>query len=407
VTHRARFAGVANDPGGARAILPVLELLQKRGHAVKFLAAGPAIAIAEGEFSSIPRVVLRDRASLAQCLEVLRRPPVEALLSAAGAYNLLEHTARRAAQKIGIPVVAVLDSWWFYRERFERIVRGGQRQTSWPDHICAIDAKTQRDLLALGVGPERVTVTGAPHLERTLQRTRQAARKVKTVRRRLGLGATIPCAVFFSEPSRRPGKKSVETIKRVVAARGEPAGLGCDPVAIVALVASAIERECAKGGKVALIVKPHPAEDPAELRRWATSQNHRSVEVIVATDPGPAELFAVGDVFFGLTSITLLEASLTGKMVVSVQAVSGKPRSWLAKYDCCVSNQIGLSEAVYSRGDLQKFVRLWLRGKRLAPKNRHMPVIKNATRNVARVMERLSLGGGSRKFGDDLQSCPG
>ncbi len=387
---RARFAGVANDPGGARAILPVLDWLQSQGHPVAVLTSGPATKIARHEFASLPLIALRDSASRKACTGLLKSWGVEVLLSASGAYNRIEHTARRAAKNKGIPVVALLDTWWFYRKRFERTFGRGEPESSWPDHICAIDEKTKSDLQQLGYPPEAITVTGAPNLEKTLQLTRGASRRGKSLRRRLGIDPTTPCVVFFSEPTQESRRYSPVRTKHAAGDPDEPSGLDCQPLDMAKLVLASMEQARRSNQRVTMMVKPHPAEDPNALHRWVASVKSRRVDVIFCPDADRVELFALGDAFFGLTSISLLEAALTGKPVVSVQVGKHQSPAGLGSDDCCVSNHVGASAAAYSKRQLQDYVRRWLEGDFLSRNGKTVVLTRNATRKVARVLKSVA-----------------
>lgn len=391
---RARFAGVANDPGGARAILPVLDWLRSQGHPVAVLTSGSATKIARHEFTALPLVALRDSTSLKACTGLLESLGVEVLLSASGAYNRIEHTARRAAKNNEIPVVALLDTWWFYRKRFERTFGRREPESSWPDHICAIDEKTRSDMQRLGYPPEAITVTGAPNLEKTLQRTRGAIRRRKSLRRRLGIDPTTPCAVFFSEPAQESRKFSSGRTKHAAGEPDGPSGLLCQPLDMAKLVLASMEQACRSNQRATMMVKPHPAEDPNALHRWAASVKPWRVDVIFCPDADRVDLFALGDAFFGLTSISLLEASLTGKPVVSVQVGKHHSTADLGTDDCCVSNHVGASAAAYSNCQLQDYVRRWMDGDFPSRGGKTVVLTKNATRNVARMLQAVAKGGG-------------
>lgn len=387
---KARFAGVANDPGGARAILPVLEWLRSEGHPVAVLTSGPATKIARHEFTALPLVALRDGVSLKACTGLLKSWGVEVLLSASGAYNRIEHTARRAAKNNGIPVVALLDTWWFYRKRFERTFGRREPESSWPDHICAIDEKTKSDLQQLGYPPEAITVTGAPNLEKTLQLTRGASRRGKSLRRRLGIKPTTPCVVFFSEPTQESRRYSSVRTKHAAGEPDGPSGLDCRPLDMAKLVLASMEQACRSNRRVTMMVKPHPAEDPNALHRWAASVKPCRVDVIFCPDADRVELFALGDAFFGLTSISLLEASLTGKPVVSAQVGKHQSTAGLGTDDCCVSNHVGASAAAYSKRQLQDYARRWLEGDFPSRSGKTFVLTRSATKNVARVLKTFA-----------------
>src|SRR5207244_1791661 len=127
-----RVMAVASDAGSARALLPVLHTLMARGATIGPALAGPAAEIFATELGAIKPLPIGDDATEAQFTDAIRHFGAHALVTGAGRYNNIEHTARLAARTVGIPAVAVLDYWYEYQARFHR--PSGEREAeSWPD----------------------------------------------------------------------------------------------------------------------------------------------------------------------------------------------------------------------------------------------------------------------------------
>ena len=343
------IAGVAYDPGGARAILPVLARHSEEGKNVFALLAGPALSICQNEFRKLRYFSLDDEIAQEAIAAILQQEKARILVSASGLYNQIEHTARLAGKNSGIRVVAVLDWWWYYKERFERVMPDGSVVQSRPDFVCALDQMTKEGLIQAGFSPEQIEVTGGPNLEWSQKKIQRDEPRRDAIRASLGVRLGQRCAVFFSEPY-------------IKAVDGLPwAGLGgyynddeepiygYTPHTMLKEVASALV-ELAKGEKVVLVVKPHPMEHiPSLCLVIEQLKEQFDLEIVLSSEADPARLCVAGDIFFGMVSIVLLEAGLTGKPVLSVQI--GLDAS--QKEDACISNTLGLSQSIFSRENLK------------------------------------------------------
>lgn len=350
--------GVAHDPGGARAILPVLAFLHQRGGGVSAICSGPAVEISEREFPEIPLKVMEDLASHEDCVEVLASHECRALVSAAGLYNTIEHTMRLAARAQGVPVVAVLDWWSMPRERLQRRFPDGRIVTSFPDRICALDETSRAELMEEGFTAPQIVVTGAANLESSWKRLGRYTPQVGKLREEIGIRAGEKCAVFFSEPYIR-------------ASDGLPwKGLGgnhhqdCTPVygytahGMLAETAAALASQKPAHQDLVLCVKPHPMEDVPSLVAAMGQCESKGIRMVLVDRIDPLWLCATGDIFFGMVSIILMEAALTRRPVLSVQI--GFEGGMAC--DPCMSNRLGFTRPVYDRTALRQHVAQWFEG---------------------------------------------
>ena len=383
------IAGLAHDPGGARAILPVIELLRERGLPVVAIVSGPAVEIAEREFPGIHLVKMEDDASGVACSEVLARSNCCALLSAAGFYNLIEHHVRVAARSMGIPIVAVLDWWGMYRDRFQRTLPGGHVETSLPDRICAMDEISREGLIEDGFPASEIVVTGAVNLESSWKRLQHFSTQVAEIRESIGVPRGGRCVVFFSEPYIR-------------ASDGLPwGGVGGyylpDGTTTTGFTAHGILRETvaalARGKplheELILCVKPHPMEHVPSLRAVMSDCEGQGIRMVLVDGLDPMRLCAAGDLFFGMDSIVLVEAALSGRPAFSVKI----PTSTRDTAAPCSSNPLGFTIPVYDRATLHKNVASWFAGNFCADAAKTMKLLNGASSRVVDTIQECLVAG--------------
>jgi len=377
------IVGLAHDPGGARAILPVIDLLRERDFRVVAIVSGPAIEIAEREFPGIHLETMKDDVSGADCSHVLTQHHCCALVSAAGFYNLIEHNVRVAARSMGIPIVAVLDWWGMYRDRFQRTRPGGQLETSLPDRICALDETSRDGLIGDGFPASQIVVTGAVNLESSLKRLQHYSNQADGIKEGIGISAGDRCAVFFSEPYIR-------------ASDGLPwGGVGGyylpDGTTTSGYTAHGILRETvaalAKGNPIheelILCVKPHPMEHVPSLRAVMSEFEAEGLRMVLVDGLDPVRLCAAGDVFFGMDSIVLVEAALSGRPAFSVKI----PTSTELPPAPGSSNPLGFTTPVYDRATLHKSVASWFAGTYRSDAVKSVRLLDGATSRVVETVQ--------------------
>ncbi len=322
-----RVLVAAHDAGGARALIPVVEVLRARGAVVLAVVAGPAASLWAAECPYVAAEEVSDDVTVASAAERLDAARTELLLTACGLYNRMEHTFRLAASGRRIRTVAVLDSWLNYRERFERTSAAGLVRCI-PHVVCVMDGTSRRDLEAAGLAAERVVVTGPPNLEASVTVARSVTPEQRVAwRHEAGIAVDDLAMVFFSEPFViGPGGAHFEGPGALIRPDG---GSFYGYTAVDTLTAVLDElhgAHRAPGGRVRVIVKPHPAEWAEPLRAIARKRSERSVHVIVRDDGPAVQWISVADVAVGMMSIALLPVQILS--TASPQPVV--PRSALA-----------------------------------------------------------------------------
>lgn len=257
------IAVVAHDAGAANILFAWLEDIPPSD--LRVALGGPAETIWQAQFPDRPLL-----ASIDEALD-----GAASLVSGTGWASDMEHDARVAAARRGIPSLAVLDHWVNYAPRFER---AGIRQM--PDAILVGDAQAAR--IARETFPE-TQVAQMPNLY--LQRQANAAGPVPE-------SGDI---LFVMEPARstwgreKPGE--FQALDHFMAHRGA-AGIGED---------------------VPMRLRPHPSDPPGKYDAWIAAK--AGVTIDTARDMG--EALARARWVAGLNSFALVIALEAGRTAIS------------------------------------------------------------------------------------------
>ncbi len=338
--NRMTLVFVAHDAGSARAILPVAQELLQDGFAIEPFLAGPAYDIWSHEWPEIPARKVTDHLNEDDALDLLAGSRAAAVVSGSGLYNRLEHTVRMASQRRSIPVIAVLDSWLNYPDRFQRSTPEGLLR-SWPDWVCAMDDISRLGIITMGFPIQRVLMTGPVNLEYSKKQV--AAISPEKIRRDEGFNSQVPVLTFFSDPFflKPDGQPSLGVgglMKDPLHSR-----YGYTSTSMLRLCLDELSRAFESAHqRCHVIVKPHPMEEESPLRQVLQERSRNSLTTSIRTDRKPAEWIAASNAVFGMMSIVLLEAAVSGRPSVSIEI--GLQDSQEA--DPCVSNILGYTRLI-------------------------------------------------------------
>ena len=212
----------------------------------------------------------------------------------------LDYRLIRAARRLNVPTLGILDAWMNYSSRFADPATGA-KLAYLPDVLAVMDEGTIDEMAAEGIPRGRLRVTGHPFL-RVLYEKADGLDQVSQRRRSLGVSPDDRLLVFFSEPLRWLSRHS----------EYEDHGSGYDELDAYRIVCDAVGR---LPGDNVLVVREHPRR--ASLPR---AQAHRgNVRVIRQSRLDPVGLIIAADVVVGMSSTLLVYAYLMGRKVVVVQ----------------------------------------------------------------------------------------
>lgn len=325
---------LAEDPGAANFIAPLLGPLQERGIEVAVAARGYAQAIFDergvGFISAEGDVA---KALLGRCL------PRVVVTGSAGNHNPLTAAVLLAAKRRAIVTVGVVDARMNARERW----RGGSEDALHlaPDWLLVPDQWTVRAFLKLGFRRERMAVVGYPHYDYVQAVARRLSRQGRAVLKRclFPRRLTGKCVLTFVTEGSQRARAREDQPRLVYEWETLPARAGRVEVALAALMAS-IEHLPAWPY---LVLCVHPKDRVGDYEPAV-----RAFDFVRTHEPMLEVLYA-SDVVVGLTSMALAEAALLGRPVISILPRAAE-RAWLplaiAEYARCVASQAQLGAAL-------------------------------------------------------------
>ena len=321
---------VAGDPGGARAVAPVLERLRQEGHVrVQSLAYRQAFPLWTQR--GIACEPLAETLTAADIGALLRQARPALLLTATSANKVdLEKLFIEQARGQGVPSLTVKDFWSNYALRFSA---PDGRLCYVPDRIAVMDELARTEMIAAGFAPECLVVTGQPAFDDlSACRASFGPEQRRQIRSALALDDDELLVLFASQPFG----------ELYGSAEGSVAHLGYNEhIVLDALQTALAQLAQQQGRRIALVVRPHPRE-PADAFALRAGAGFRTC---LSTGGDSRQFVLAADLVVGMTTVLLVEACYLGCPVVSLQPGLRQP-------DCLPTNRSGLSRAAYSPADI-------------------------------------------------------
>lgn len=322
----------AHDPGGARAVLKVVQRLQANGScSLHVFTAGPASAL-YADAGLAPAPLAEEAGAL------LARLRPDGLLVGSSIASPADRALVRAARTLGIPSMAVVDYWDRYALRFSDLARPGALDCL-PDRVTSIDPQMTAGLVAAGVPADRIVETGQPAFDGLPGVASPEGQALRARGRAAwGVGAGERVLLFASQPESAFCGTGPDN----------PNWRGFSEVTVLDLVLEVLRERAERGAEtVVLMLRPHPREDRASFERRVADGGRLAVRL----DPlrAPHESVLAADVVTGLSSILLMEAALMGRLALSLQP-------GLLGEDSLKSNARGLTFPAYTRPEAAALV---------------------------------------------------
>jgi len=330
----------ANDPGGANAIVPVVQALIARGDTVCGIVTGPARDIFLRTGMEMPDASGYRDADIKRETEAFKPDVFLAGVSIGDSID-----KRILRQLKNTPSVDVIDFWSHYGHRFSE-ARADYGHL--PTRICVIDERMRNEMLAEGFPPERLVVTGNPHFEHFTEGiTRDTEDKES--------------AVFISQPIRKDDAQSGTQLEG-----------GYDEYRVLETVAACLP------ANMRLSIRLHPREEKDKFDSYLTGR------VTIARETTLEEALSHAGLVVGMFSNVLMQAAFAHKPTISYQP--GK-----AGDDPLPSNALGITALATDEEGLRNLFSAYTNGtfpSRESGVEHVWP--KGATERVVAVIDALS-----------------
>ena len=195
---------------------------------------------------------------------------------------------------VNIKSVTILDHWCGYKERLYTMINGIKKYTI-PNHICVMDTKAKKEILNnIKIHKKKIKVTGNPAWD-----------KIKNIKPKIN-------KILLSNNNFNKRKKSILFISEVIIEEKKRIKYKFDEIEILRNLISIYEKD------YNILIKQHPRESNDKYLNLL--KNFKSKNIIILDKKlNPYNLLSISDVIIGMTSIMLVELSLFGLHVISIQ----------------------------------------------------------------------------------------
>jgi len=299
----------ANDPGGANAIVPVVEKLLSNGEMCTGFLTGPAKAIFERAHISF---VDGEQLKEGELQSLVNDFKPDCILAGTSAGNSIDKNIRSIFP--GIPSVYVLDFWSNYAIRFSR---EGDDLAHLPTIVCVMDELAKKEMMGDGIPEDRIRITGNPYMERFtigISTDRENESEI----------------LFISQP-----------IREVEGGRH-----GFDQYTVLASVSAAVRK---LPERFHLLIRLHPKDDRNLFHEYLGDR------VSLAQGASLEDDLARAGLVIGMYSPVLIQAAAAGKRVVSYEP-------GLLGVDPLPTNRLGLTQSAQKEDELTTMLSTYAAG---------------------------------------------
>ena len=195
---------------------------------------------------------------------------------------------------VNIKSITILDHWCGYKERFYTKINGIKKYTI-PNHICVMDNKAKKEILNnIKIPKITIKVTGNPAWD-----------KIKNIKPKINKN-------LLSNSNYNKRKKLILFISEVIIEEKKRIKYKFDEIEILRYLISIYEKN------YNILIKQHPRESNDKYLNLLKDFKSKNI-IILDKKLNPYNLCSINDVIIGMTSIMLVELSLFGLNVISIQ----------------------------------------------------------------------------------------
>ncbi len=374
---RTRILAACKDRGGSNILLPAVKRLRQGGFDVTLLGYETSEKFFKEQgvkFNTIKDFGLEkaDEESMAKLLFILK--PGLILLGTSWRESI-EKPLAAAGKKQGITTVAVLDYWSNYRKRFFLNPDNGTQEDFEkysPDYFLVMSKFAKREAVREGFKKSSVIIVGQPYFD-GLQKERENFKQLEKTafRKKMKISGEEITVLFLSQ-----------SLEEMALSKGKcEKEFGFCPVEVVNFIVKALGKISTENKKkFVLVIKTHPAE---KYGKYAELEKIKSPRVIIDNNSDARQLILGSDFVLGMHSITLFDALVLGKPVLSIQ-----PN--LKIRDPLYLDGKQLIPAVYEKGRIKKSLEAFLFEKKFSNLiEKNMVFFAKAMQIDGKSMERI------------------
>jgi len=341
----------ARDPGGANTVAPLVQPLRAKGYLVKLF--GKDKALEQYKKFGLSGVNIMDsltKISPELIESFLKKQTPKVIVTGTSADDFTEKYMWKAANKLGIPSVAILDNWMNYGVRFSKYSVSELNKynlipshTFTPSKIFVMDKYAFSEAVKAGLPKNKLVITGQPYFE-TLNNYRKKTHNQKAIKRMLGLKPGNSVLTYVSEP-----------ISKIYKERdNSPHYWGYTERTIFSQLIKALNPIAKIKRDLIVLIKLHPKDDPDNYKDLISKIYYKTI-LFKGNDIDQWDVIMASDSVWGMSSMLLIESIILSKPTFSVQI-------GLSRENPFVLSKAGLFKTILTNAELETTIRETLLG---------------------------------------------
>lgn len=305
---------VAQNPGSFNAIFPIYSSFKKQsGYALEYIFSDDNKTIVKDK--SI-KLVSNSDYSQRRIKQIIASFIPKVIVTGTSEGKSLEKKAIRSSMTFGIKTVSIVDFWGNYKMRFSD--PGTKNLRYLPDYILVVDEYSKEQMIAVGFDSKIIYVTGNPFFDS-----------------------------FGKAKSRKYESEIVSFFCQPFSELSRDEGNGKLPFNEVSVFKDLVKvfEEMDITNKI--LIKLHPRTKNFTKFDRIIDKSHLEIKVVGNSDV--KGIISRSLLVTGMSSVTLFQASLMGKKVLSYQP-------GCENNDPFISNKLGLTVGAYSKKSLKPII---------------------------------------------------
>jgi len=352
----------ARDPGGANTIIPLFNAFKAKGYDVNLYGKDVALekfGLAGLNFKNIYEDIAQ--ISSENISDFLKKIAPDLIITGTSADDMTEKLLWNEANKLFIPSFAIIDQWINYGIRFSPYGVGeiatykkNPKHPYLPTKICVMDEIAKQEAENEGLPAEKLIVTGQPYF----QALKENFEKISEINKK-----TKKIIIFVSEP--------------ITDTYGNSDFWGYTEKTVFSDFLEELENFSRETNeKFDLIIKLHPKENKNNYDDVKPSEN---IDISIDTTTDSLILIKKSDLIVGMSSMFLIEASILGKEVLSIQ-------TGLCRENPFILDRIGKIKSVLSKSLIKHELKKTLKHREGLYYN--FKVVENPVENILKEAEK-------------------
>ena len=370
----------SRDPGGANTVAPLYKELMKKGYVVDLYGKDAALnRYNQYGLKGIDITSKLNNISQEEIHRFLSKESPDFLITGTSADDFTEKYLWNQSSKLNIKSFAILDHWVNYGVRFSEFDLSrleeydmNKRHPYLPYKILVMDDYAKNQMINEGIKQEKILVSGQPYFDYLIEKQENTNMKdIVSLKNSLFENKNALLITFVSEPISKIYNESDQSEHY----------LGYTERTIFKQFYRILNKIAINyKTNINLVIRLHPKEDKNNYNDITQDINSKYISFLIDNKTDGFSLMCASDLICGMTSMFLIESTVVGKPILSMQMGLKRENSFIL-------NKQGIAKSILAEDELEEKLKEILFCKKIEKCS--FKIEKGAVKKVIEYMEGI------------------